>query len=494
MAQWVEAKPRFFAGFIISQYARVGTNNLIEYMMNLFRATGKIKAFFIVVIVVLVWLSAQLLAPGISNPPVTKAIIAPKAITKILERSCYDCHSNETRLKWYDKIAPVSWKVASDVNVARSRLNFSEWDKLSVQDQETLLWEALNQMLSGNMPLKDYKFIHSEASISNEDLELMKDYVNTLSNNRPFNDSFRDLSIKAAEAELKQFQSSSNTSPDLIPVALNGVKYITGYRKWQVISTTNRFDNNTIRIIYGNEIAVTAIRRNKVNSLPNGAEIVKVVWNKIEDKDGNINTGILGSVQIMIKDTKRFSKTGGWGFGFFNGLKLTPKGNNVSFETTCFNCHKQFTSDNGYLFNIPLKNSDLDPSSKSGIREMYDAGKLEVISSSANRNDFTLSILYGNAQALLSSMDSQGRHMAGEVLTLVTWHQVHNPRWYGSNLNGCIKSIETVNVLSGPDNSLRYEYSIKNDAAMGDSNENYKERQERIYYIISRKPSVFPSK
>jgi hypothetical protein len=348
-------------------------------------------------------------------------------------------------------------------------------------------------MRSGNMPLKDYKAIHKEAMISKEDIELMKYYVNALSNNRPFNDSFRAVSIRAAEAELKQFQNNTNTCPDKIPVALNGVKYITGYRKWQVISTTNRFDNNSIRIVYGNEVAVTAIRRNKVNSFPNGAEIVKVVWNKIEDKDGNISTGTLGSVQIMTKDTKRFSKTGGWGFGFFNGLKLTPKGNNASFETTCFNCHKQFTSDNGYLFNIPLKNSDLDPNTKSGIREMYDAGKQEVISSSANRNDFTLSVLYGNAQARLSSLDSEGRHTPGEVLTLVTWQQVHNPRWYGSNLNGRIKSIETVQVLPAPDSSLRYEYEIKNDAPMGDRNENYKVRQQRIHYIISRKPSVFPS-
>lgn len=45
--------------------------------------------------------------PEIKNPPVTGKLAAPKEVTRIFERACYDCHSNETRLKWYDKVAPV---------------------------------------------------------------------------------------------------------------------------------------------------------------------------------------------------------------------------------------------------------------------------------------------------------------------------------------------------------------------------------------------------
>ncbi len=460
---------------------------------NLFRMSGKIKTIVVGLIVLVLWLSAQLLTPGIPDRPVTGALLAQKDITKIFRRACYDCHSNETRLQWYDKIAPVSWIVASDVREARSRLNFSEWDKVSARDQEILLWESLNQVLSGNMPLHSYKAMHPEAKISNEELESMKRYVISLPNGRPLNDSLRAVAISAAGAELKQFQSQGYACPKIMPVALNGVKYVSGYRKWQVISTTNRFDNNSIRIVYGNQIAVNYIRRNKIGAFPNGATIVKVVWNKIEDKYGNIVTGTLGSVQIMTKDDGKFANTGGWGFGFFNGLKLTPMGAHASFDKTCFNCHKQFTRDNGYLFNIPLKNSDLDPSDKSGIREMYNAGDQAVISSSANANEATISILFGNAQAHTNSLSNAGRHVPGEVLTLVTWQQIHNPRWYGSDINGRLKKIETVHVLRGSGHSLRYQYEVTNGATFRGDDENQKNREKRISYIIGLKPSVFPA-
>lgn len=61
----------------------------------------------------------------------------------------------------------------------------------------------------------------------------------------------------------------------------------------------------------------------------------------------------------MTKDDEKYGKTGGWGFAIFNGLKLIPTGTTPLFENDCFNCHKQQASDNGYVFNIPLKNSEL---------------------------------------------------------------------------------------------------------------------------------------
>lgn len=303
-------------------------------------------------IILLAGAGIQFSSPDIVNPPVSGELQAPAAVVHIFERACYDCHSNKTQLKWYDKVAPVSWKVAADVKEARSRFNFSEWDQLSPAEQQTILWKTVNAVIAGKMPLKSYTTVHPDAKVSAAEIEILKSYVNTLPNNK-IND------VKAAEEEWKHYRRS-NALPDTIPVALNGVRYITDYKKWQVISTTNRFDNHTIRVVYGNDIMVKAIKENHMNPFPDGAAIAKVVWNKLEDKDGNIRPGTFNAVQIMTKDNDKYKETGGWGFAIFSGLKLKPFGKTITYQNTCFNCHKQLASENGYVFNVPLSDNELN--------------------------------------------------------------------------------------------------------------------------------------
>lgn len=59
-------------------------------------------------------LAAQLIGPRLEDVPVSAEIQAPPEVKSILRHSCYDCHSNETRLEWFDKVAPVSWMVNED--------------------------------------------------------------------------------------------------------------------------------------------------------------------------------------------------------------------------------------------------------------------------------------------------------------------------------------------------------------------------------------------
>jgi len=88
----------------------------------------------LLIVVLLVVVNPLQFETEIKNPPVSGKLPAPKQITQIYKRACYVCNSNETKLRWYDKIAPASWKVAVDVREARSRFNFLEWNKLSPAD------------------------------------------------------------------------------------------------------------------------------------------------------------------------------------------------------------------------------------------------------------------------------------------------------------------------------------------------------------------------
>src|SRR5579871_4034267 len=51
----------------------------------------------------------------------------PAPVELIFNNACKNCHSNETRLPWYGKVAPISWMIAGDVERARHAMNLSEW-------------------------------------------------------------------------------------------------------------------------------------------------------------------------------------------------------------------------------------------------------------------------------------------------------------------------------------------------------------------------------
>lgn len=194
------------------------------------------RSKMVIAIILIVGVGIQFTTPEIKRLPVTGTLSAPEAVAKIYKRACYDCHSNETKLRWYDKMAPASWFVARDVKEARSRFNFSEWDQLSVDAQQTILWETVNELIAGKMPLGSYRALHPDAAISAAEVEILKSYVNSLPNGKPAGAEAMAAAVNAAADELGNFRNKS-TGSDIIPVALNGVSYITGYRQWQVITT-----------------------------------------------------------------------------------------------------------------------------------------------------------------------------------------------------------------------------------------------------------------
>jgi len=56
----------------------------------------------------------------------------PADVAKILRTACYDCHSQEVKYPWYSYVAPISWQVATDINMGREHLDFSNWNQLRV--------------------------------------------------------------------------------------------------------------------------------------------------------------------------------------------------------------------------------------------------------------------------------------------------------------------------------------------------------------------------
>lgn len=92
----------------------------------------------------------------------------PEEFEAILRASCYDCHSNETHYPWYSYVAPVSWLVKRDTEHGRGHLNFSEWQTFEKADMAEAYYEIADEVGEGEMPMKIYPLMHSEAKLTDE--------------------------------------------------------------------------------------------------------------------------------------------------------------------------------------------------------------------------------------------------------------------------------------------------------------------------------------
>ena len=117
----------------------------------------------------------QFVRPARTNPAsdpsaaLAARVQVPADVAAILDRSCRDCHSNDTRWPWYTNVAPVSWWVIDHVNHGRSHFNFSEWAKYNSEEQQKLLKQACELSRKGEMPLPSYLLMH-DAAMSAKDV------------------------------------------------------------------------------------------------------------------------------------------------------------------------------------------------------------------------------------------------------------------------------------------------------------------------------------
>ena len=129
-----------------------------------------------------------------------------------------------------------------------------------------------------------------------------------------------------------------------------GVKIPAGYRDWQLISVNHLAGRpgKQVRAQLGNDIAMKAFRDGTL-PFPDGAIIAALHWDEVTSDDNNkvlaagfpgagLQSFIAGSrknVQFMVKDSKKYAATGGWGYGdFTNGQPGSE-----ALHNTCYACH-----------------------------------------------------------------------------------------------------------------------------------------------------------
>ncbi|WP_343670912.1 cytochrome P460 family protein [Chitinophaga sp.] len=293
----------------------------------------------------------QFIGPEVPKyEPVNDLTGIPKEVNAIIRSSCFDCHSTQTELRWYDKLTPANYIVYDHVLKGRAALDFSKWDSLEPAVQNAKLYYSLNKILEEEMPLPSYTAIHSKAKLSGKDITTFKDFLVTRTPRRKID----SLQIQVASQQFSDFvKGKLYTSKQSVQPAPNGIEYIPDYRNWQVISISDRFDNGTVRMIYGNDIAVKAIQNHTTNPWPDGAILAKTAWKQQTNNDGSISAGEFVQVEFMIRDAQKYAHTAGWGWGRWRGIDLKPYGARATFTTECISCHKSL-KENDYVFTKPL--------------------------------------------------------------------------------------------------------------------------------------------
>ena len=151
-------------------------------------------------------------------------------------------------------------------------------------------------------------------------------------------------------------QSGGESAP------IYGIKLPEGYRDWHLISvkrlTGAEGKLKQLRAELGNDIATKAFREGTL-PFPDGSIIAALHWNEASsDADNKVLAegfpgaglestfaGSAANVQFMVKDSRKYAATGGWGFAdFTNG-----KPGNEALHKTCFPCHEP-AKDRDYVF------------------------------------------------------------------------------------------------------------------------------------------------
>jgi hypothetical protein len=139
--------------------------------------------------------------------------------------------------------------------------------------------------------------------------------------------------------------ASGHSEKEAAPIF--GIKIPHGYRDWRLISVAHEEGKlNDIRAILGNDTATKAYREGKL-PFPDGTIIARLAWSYVPSEENNKVFGRAQSfvpgpapdwyLQFMVKDSKKYAASGGWGFAQFN---KDGKAADEAAHKTCFPCHE----------------------------------------------------------------------------------------------------------------------------------------------------------
>lgn len=127
-----------------------------------------------------------------------------------------------------------------------------------------------------------------------------------------------------------------------------GVRIPARYRSWEMIAPAQEAPPlDELRVVLGNRIAMRSYREGRL-PFADGSVLVKLAWKREQSDEFEPATvpGAATTVQIMVKDSRRYRATGGWGFGRFVDGRAVDR----EQHETCFACHQARVRNHDFVF------------------------------------------------------------------------------------------------------------------------------------------------
>ncbi|WP_426702338.1 cytochrome P460 family protein [Rhodanobacter sp. Col0626] len=127
-----------------------------------------------------------------------------------------------------------------------------------------------------------------------------------------------------------------------------GVTIPDGYRQWPLVAPAQEAAPlNELRAVLGNAIAIKAYRDGTL-PFPDGTVLAKLAWKHAQSPEFEPASipGAATTVQFMVKDSKKYAASGGWGFGRF----IDGKPADEAQHQTCFACHQARVKNHDLVF------------------------------------------------------------------------------------------------------------------------------------------------
>ncbi|HEY2721016.1 MAG TPA: heme-binding domain-containing protein [Chitinophagaceae bacterium] len=143
----------------------------------------KILLVFLIILIIIQFIhparnkSAARQPGNISNEYAT-----PARVDSILAKACLDCHSNNTRYRWYFKIQPVDWWLTDHINGGKEELNFDEFTDKPIRYQYHKLQSMVDLVKKGKMPLDSYLWIHKDAVLTDQEKDSLVNWAEGIVN------------------------------------------------------------------------------------------------------------------------------------------------------------------------------------------------------------------------------------------------------------------------------------------------------------------------
>ncbi|MUU78272.1 heme-binding domain-containing protein [Winogradskyella endarachnes] len=140
----------------------------------------------IVLLLLVVFIIAQFFGPDKNEGDFTsvEAFYAdtnpPEDVKIILENACNDCHSDSTKYPWYSNITPVNYWLADHIEHGVKHFNVSKWNDYSDKKKDHKLDELIEMVEEKEMPLESYTWAHSEAKLSQDQIDAVINWAKTV--------------------------------------------------------------------------------------------------------------------------------------------------------------------------------------------------------------------------------------------------------------------------------------------------------------------------